>query len=32
MTFDFWSVVNNTQFQNEAAAENRFSRRWIQEL
>lgn len=22
MTFDFWSVVNNTQFQNEAAAEN----------
>ena len=22
MTFDFWSVVNNTEFQNEAAAEN----------
>ena len=22
MAFDFWSVVNNTQFQNEAAAEN----------
>lgn len=22
MTFDFWSVVNSTQFQNEAAAEN----------
>jgi len=22
MTFDFWSVVNNTNFQNEAAAEN----------
>lgn len=22
MTFDFWSVVNNTQFQNEAAAKN----------
>lgn len=22
MTFDFWSVVNNTQFQNEVAAEN----------
>ena len=22
MTFDFWSVVNNTDFQNEAAAEN----------
>lgn len=23
MTFDFWSVVNNTEFQNEAAAENK---------
>lgn len=23
MTFDFWSVVNNTEFQNEAEAENR---------
>lgn len=23
MTFDFWSVVNNTDFQNEAAAENK---------
>lgn len=22
MTFDFWSVVNSTEFQNEAAAEN----------
>ena len=22
MTFDFWSVVNSTQFQNEASAEN----------
>lgn len=22
MTFDFWSVVNNTEFQNQAAAEN----------
>lgn len=22
MAFDFWSVVNNTKFQNEAAAEN----------
>lgn len=22
MTFDFWSVVNNTDFQNEAVAEN----------
>lgn len=22
MTFDFWSVVNNTQFQNEAVAES----------
>lgn len=22
MTFDFWSVVNNTEFQNEAAAES----------
>nr|DAP12982.1 MAG TPA: Protein of unknown function (DUF669) [Caudoviricetes sp.] len=22
MTFDFWSVVNNTEFQNNAAAEN----------
>lgn len=22
MTFDFWSVVNNAEFQNEAAAEN----------
>lgn len=22
MTFDFWRVVNNTQFQNESAAEN----------
>ena len=22
MTFDFWSVVNNTKFQNEAAAES----------
>lgn len=22
MTFDFWAVVNNTEFQNEAAAEN----------
>lgn len=22
MTFDFWSVVNNTEFQNEASAEN----------
>lgn len=22
MTFDFWSVVNNTEFQNEATAEN----------
>ena len=22
MTFNFWSVVNNTEFQNEAAAEN----------
>ena len=23
MTFDFWSVVNNTEFQNEAAAESK---------
>lgn len=22
MTFDFWSVVNNTEFQNQASAEN----------
>ena len=22
MTFDFWSIVNNTEFQNKAAAEN----------
>ena len=29
MTFDFWSVVNSTEFQNEAVAENESHGGWI---
>ena len=29
MAFDFWSVVNSTEFQNEAAAENESNGGWF---